>query len=191
MPSGGSTGVPVGRPGPRQRARHRVEHRIGRPPRRPRPGSAEVGDRQRDQMPEPIGQLFARGAVRDGLTGNTAVDHDVGARRRARSTARRSAGSSGSRTALRLFALCSANRRLTPRSVGARGARRAAARRLDLQHVGAEVGQQPAHRIAVIAGQVEHPQRRQQLQRTVVVGIGQRSSRTADCSRSPDLGAVR
>ena len=83
----------------------------------------------------------------------------------------RSSGSDGSSTVLRLFALCSAKRTPVPRSVGRLRAGRAAARRLHLQDVGAQVGQQPGDRVAVVVAQVEYPQRRQSRWGTASSGI--------------------
>ena len=87
----------------------------------------------------------------------------------------RSSGSAGSSTALRLFALCSAKRTLVPRSARPAGACRAAAGRLDLQHVGAQVGEQPGDRVAVAVAQVEHPQRREQVVRHQASVVGGQS----------------
>ena len=84
-----------------------------------------------------------------------AVHHDVGGRRPVRSAGHGRPELSGSSTALRLLALCSANGMLAPATVGSALARRATRRRFDLQHVGAEVGEQPAHGVGFGATQIE------------------------------------
>ncbi len=126
----------------------------------PRPRSAEIGDRHRHQLREAIGQIFAGGSVCGGLAGSPAVDDDVGAAGEFDQplavvrVGRVEHGAALVRVVQREAHAGAAQRRPP-------GARRAAARRLHLQDVGAQVGQQPGHRVAVVVGQVEYPQRRQ------------------------------
>ena len=81
----------------------------------------------------------------------------------ASSTSRsRSAAMAGSSTALRLLALLHRERDAGAGDAGQRLAGGAAARWFDLQHVGPEVGEQPADAVGVGAAQVQHPHGREQ-----------------------------
>ena len=80
------------------------------------------------------------------------------------STARSPAGWDGSSTVLRLFALCSAKRTPVPPSVGRRVRDGLPSGLQPLPgRSGAEVGQHPGHRVAVVVGQIEYPQRCEQV----------------------------
>ena len=58
----------------------------------------------------------------------------------------------------RLFALRTANERLVVPWNGGRRRERGAARRLDADHVGAQVGEEAAARLALLVGHVDHAQ---------------------------------
>ena len=106
-------------------------------------------------MFEPPGQLFAGGAKPRGLTRGPVVDQNVGTRDEVEEPAP-VVIVAGIQHRASLVGVVKGER-----DGGARHARpctagRAAAGGLDLQYVGAEVGQQPGDRLAVADRQVEH-----------------------------------
>ena len=162
-PAGRQHRVTRGRTGPRQRGRHGVQDRVGRLPRRVRPA-----------VPKSVTASATRCANRRASSAHDVPNADAPLGRPpsirmsaspASSTKRRSrsAASAGSSTALRLLALCSAKGSSTPAATAWQRARRAPLRRLDLQHIGAEVGEQPADGVGFRATEIEHPDRRQKL----------------------------
>ena len=145
MPSGGNTGVPVG--GPDRDSEPDIANSTGSVADHDERGpvGAEVGDRQRHQLRVTIGQL-AQDDLPRGAPGLPAVDDDVGSRdefdERLAVVGRRADPA----RQLRLLALCTANGMLAPASAGQGARGRDAAGRLDLEHVGAQIGEQAGSR---------------------------------------------
>ena len=102
----------------------------------------EVRHRQRDQLREPLGQIRTGGSVGVGLPGVPAVDHDVGVGRQGEQSP---AVDGVTRIQHRRpFVGVVQGERDAGRTQGGQfTAARTARRRLDLQDVGAQVGQQP------------------------------------------------
>ncbi len=149
---------------PRQHGRHRAEDRVGGLPVRVGAGSAEVGDRHRHEVCEPVGQFPTRSPERVRATRVAAVDEDVGLADQLDEPAAVS-GATGIQARAALTGVVQRERHCGPRDRRACDAVRSAARRFDLQDVGAEVAEQSAHRVAVSPADVHYPQRRQESMR--------------------------
>ena len=109
-------------------------------------------------MPEAVGQVRARGAVRRGPAGNAGVDDDVGrAGQIQQSLPVALDGRVEHRAAL--VGVVQRERDTGTAQSWERGAGRAAAGRFDLEDLGAEVGQDAADRVALAVRQIEHAQR--------------------------------
>ncbi len=163
---GGGRGDAIGRqhrraggwPGARQGRRQRIEHGVGGPPVCPRARRPEVGDRQRDQVPEAVGELGGRGAERRGEARQAGVDQHVGAAGQLEQTpaVRRGARVQDGAALVRVV---QGERDGGPGQSRHGGPGGAAAGWLHLEHVGAEVGQDAGDRVAVTARQVEDSKR--------------------------------
>ena len=161
MPSGGIHRRAGGGTRPRQRSRHRAEDRVGGLPVRVRAGRAEVGDRHRHEVSEPVGQLFSTEVPNACAPPGWPPSMRMSASRARLMNRPRSVALSASRIDAALAGVVQRERHSGPRYRRACDAVRRAAWQFDLQDVGAEVAEQPAHRVAVSAADVQYPQRRQ------------------------------
>ena len=103
------------------------------------------------------GQLRTRGAELRGATGVAAVHHDVGARDQVGEPVV-IAWVGGVEHAAALVGVVQRERNAGAGHAGQLRAARVPAGRFHLQDVGAEVGEQPGHRVGIAVTQVQHPQ---------------------------------
>src|SRR5262249_41728430 len=159
-----------------------------------RPGGAEVGDPQRDQVLDTPGQLLNSGAETRGLTGDPVIDHDVGARDKPEKPPP-VVIVAGIQHRSALVGVAQRERDGAAPNEWPHAAARAAARWFDLQHVGAEIGEKTGDRLAVAGCQVEypHPEERQLVtdrhsHREHLIRINR--SRDLESSTSPALAEI-
>ena len=152
---------PGGGSGAGQRARHRVQHRVGGTPGGPRAPHTEVGDRHRDKPGVSVGELFAGGAVGTQLPRVAAVDEDVGVGGQLEQSPA-VVVVSGIEYGGPFVGVVQRERDAHLVERGQHRPARAATRGLDLQDVGAQVGEESRGQIGLAGRQVQHPQPSQQ-----------------------------
>lgn len=112
-------------------------------------------------MPEPVGELSAGCSVCGSSSWTATVDHDVGGARQVEQSLP-VRGAIGVEYRAALVGVVHREGDACAPDGGQRGSPLATAGRFDLQHVGAEVGEQAADAVGLCAAQVQNPYRLQQ-----------------------------